>query len=864
MDDPFFSDPLMSWTATVTNIVDGDTFDVDWTPGDEPPGGLLDRIRIAGVDTNETNTVPSEAFGEEAKTRLAELLPIGTVVRLEAQDETSSTLNRPVRHVFINGDGSIGSGDNIAEILVEEGLGLAVSYDFEPNYRTEYFFASETAQIAEVGMWEEGAAGGNPGTWPDIEMVVNYDAAGDDAANLNDEYIQIRNSGPGVLDLSDWTARSSARLDSATITIPNGTTVPVGGTFRIYVGTGTDTATEMYLDQAEPIFDNSGDVVYLRDTDLNIRATQLWPANLTKGPEFSIVIDDVQFNAPGDDATNPNGEWVVIRNAGASTVDLTDWRLKDDGFDYAFDDGETLAAGEQLRIFVGSGADSGPDRYWGNSEGILNNDGGILRIWTPQSQEVDAYAWGTEDSVAEDPRGALRMFANFNASGNDTTNPNGEWVAIWNTSDSTIDLSGYKLESNGDVYTFANGVDIDPNQNIRVRVGDGTDTSSNKYWGNSAGIFSNSGEYVDLIDASDETLLRHEWPATAGLTDYGLVIDAVNYDAPGNDSTNPNGEWIVIRNTSTSEQNLRNWKIVVGSNQLVSLADRPIAPGDTVTIYMGDGTNTEDTIYWGKDSGILFNSGSRAVQLLSPERALTSGHSWGSADAGVQSVPAALDISINYDATGTDSANPNGEWVNLENISSSTVSLNGFQLYTDGTAYDFDAGDTLDPGERMRVYRGTGADSGLDRYAPGLNEFANSADEILLRPVGSEGTAKIFSYPDYGLLPVEPTFEIASVNFDAVGSDASNPNGEWIDITNTGSKAADLRDWRVQYKTSTFYDVNDSIVISAGDTVRLFIGNGTDTNSSLFWGFSSGILSNTAGDVTLLSKFRNVADTQTW
>ena len=530
------SGPLQSWGATVTNIVDGDTFDVTWDAGDEPPAGLLDRIRVAGVDTNETTD--NEAFAQAAKDRLAQLLPIGTHVTLQAQDENSNTLNRPVRHVFVG-------STNVALVLIEEGLGLAASYDFEPDYRTEYFTASETAQIAQTGMWLPGAAGGDPNTWPDIEMIVNYDAAGDDTNNLNDEYIQIRNSGPGTLDLSDWTARSSARLDGATLQIANGTTVAAGATFRIYVGSGTDTATEMYLGLSEPLFDNTGDVVYLRDTHLNVRATQLWPAALTRGPEESIVIDDVQYDAPGDDSGNPNGEWVKIRNAGDTSVDLTDWRLKDDGFDYAFADGEMLDPGERLTIYVGTGADAGTDRYWGQSEGILNNTGAKLRLWTGESLEVDAYAWGSEVSLDEDPRGAIRMFANFNASGNDITNPNGEWVALWNTSGSAIDLSGYKLESGSHSYTFGAGVELAADANMRVKVGSGSDTGSTKYWGNSSGIFSNSGDYVDLIDTSDETLLRHSWPATStGITDYGLVIDSVNYDAPGSDSSNPNGEWI--------------------------------------------------------------------------------------------------------------------------------------------------------------------------------------------------------------------------------------------------------------------------------------------------------------------------------
>lgn len=840
---------ISAWHATVTNVVDGDTFDVIWDAGDEPPPGLLNRIRLAGVDTNETTD--NECLAAAATTRLQELLPVGTYVRLEAQDVNSQTLNRPVRHVFVDE-----SNLNVATQLVSEGLGLAVSYDFEPDYRTEYFDASEAAQIAEVGLWQPGVCGG--GSAPDIEITVNYDAAGDDNNNLNDEYIQIRNTGATSIDLSDWSVRSSARLDDTTKMIPSGASVASGQTFRIYIGSGTDNLnSETYLGLSEPWLDNTGDVIYLRDQFLNNIGTQLWPCTLTCGPKHSIVIDDVQYDAPGDDNNNPNGEWVKIRNAGSETINLTDWRLKDDGFDYQFNDGEILAPNQQLTIYIGSGTDNNSDRYWNNSAGILNNIGQKLEIWTPHSLSVDCFAWGISLCSSEDPRGAIRMSANYNAAGNDTLNPNGEWVALWNTSSSTINISGYQLKSGSHTYTFPSGTYLTANRNTRVFISTGTDSTTRKYWGLSNAIFLNSGDYVDLLDNNGNTLLQHKWPCTISCgTDYGLVIDAINYDAPGNDSTNPNGEWVRIRNSSSATQNLRNWKIVIGPYQYVSIASRPIDPGDTITLYMGSGTNSINEMYWNKSKGIMINSGSRSVKLLSPSRDEIECHSWGSASCSKQSVTAAIDMSINYDAVGSDSSNPNGEWVNLLNTSSSEVSLDGYHLYTDGTSHYFDSSDTILPGERIRVYAGDA----------GLNSFSNTSDEVDLRPNRSATVGDRFSYPCGSNCPISGEFEINSVNPDADGADATNPNGEWIEIKNTGSKSADLRDWRVRYKTATFYDFSqdESTIVPAGGTIKLFIGSGTDSQTSVYWGNPQGILSNSSGNVSLQSKYREEVSTYNW
>ncbi|RYE55452.1 MAG: lamin tail domain-containing protein, partial [Rhizobiaceae bacterium] len=498
---------------------------------------------------------------------------------------------------------------------------------------------------------------------------------------------QITNNGPGDLDMTGWTFRKNGK--ESTTHIPDGTVLQPGESFRIYTGSGVDTAFKMYLGSSEPLWANDHDVIYLRDNYLNIRGYQAWTDSIFTGPESSIVIDDIQYNGLGvDDAANPNGEWIIIRNAGSETVDLSDWRIKDDGGDYVFAEGETLDPGETLKIFIGSGTDSEGVRYWGRTTGILNNDAGTLEIWTPRSQSVDVFTWGAAQSLDENPRGAIRMFANFDAAGNDATNPNGEWVALQNTSDSAIELGGYSVKYGSYVYTFADGVTLAAGANIRVMVGSGADTATTFYWGNPAGILSNTSGQVDLINADDEVLLRHEWPnPSSDVTDYGLVISGVNFDAPGSDADNPNGEWITIRNASSAEQNLLNWQIIVGSNQFVILKDTIMQPGDVVTIYMGSGTDTANTIYWGNAGGILSNTGSTAVELLSPNRDVIETHSWGAAGSNAQSVAAAIDLTVNYDAPGIDENNPNGEWVTLTNVSSQTISLAGYHLYTDGTTY---------------------------------------------------------------------------------------------------------------------------------------------------------------------------------
>lgn len=93
-------------------------------------------------------------------------------------------------------------------------------------------------------------------------VEVNADADGDDAENLNDEYVVFENTGTSSLDLSGWELADAA---DHTYTIPEGTVLDPGERITIHTGSGTDTATDLYWGQSRPVWNNDGDTVILRD-----------------------------------------------------------------------------------------------------------------------------------------------------------------------------------------------------------------------------------------------------------------------------------------------------------------------------------------------------------------------------------------------------------------------------------------------------------------------------------------------------------------------------------------------------------------------------------------------------------------------
>ena len=93
----------------------------------------------------------------------------------------------------------------------------------------------------------------------------------------------------------------------------------------------------------------------------------------------------------------------------------------------------------------------------------------------------------------------LDMKVKWDANGRDGHNVNGEWVRITNTSTvSAISLQGWTMR---DAYlrqydfprrfNFPRGAMLDPGQSLRVRVGKGSDTNNDLFWGEPDPIFEN-------------------------------------------------------------------------------------------------------------------------------------------------------------------------------------------------------------------------------------------------------------------------------------------------------------------------------------------------------------------------------------
>jgi len=106
---------------------------------------------------------------------------------------------------------------------------------------------------------------------------------------------------------------------------------------------------------------------------------------------------------------------------------------------------------------------------------------------------------------------------------------------------------------------------------------------------------------------------------------------------------------------------------------------------------------------------------------------------------------------------------------------------------------------------------------------------------------------------------------LSSVHYDADGTDETNPNGEWIVITNDGSRRIDLRDWRLLAggKRLLFHA---SRTLRPGEVLTVKMGSGRNASGEVYWGLGGGVLPNlpTGGEVRLVTPYLNVKACQAW
>ncbi|KUL40449.1 nuclease, partial [Actinoplanes awajinensis subsp. mycoplanecinus] len=368
------------WTGKVSWVADGDTLLVD-VNGD---GTRTPRsIRLIGVQAMEQHVYspqPAKRRGDchaiEATARVEQLVKAGKgVVRMTAQKSGSQSRSRPLRSMSVKINGK---WRDIGEDLVRHGYALWLPFAGEWAWDSAYELAEANAAAEKNLMWDDDYCGTGPAQDAQLTVWANSDADGDDATNLNGEWVRIGNTGAQPVPIGGWWVRDSGLRR---YTFAAGTEVPAGGAVYVHVGKGTDTATDKYWGLTAPIFTNVdplghsvGDGAYLFDPQGDLRRAMLYPCRVHCGsPLTGKVTLRVKYAGV---------EKIEVVNTSDQPVDLQGHAVVS-RYQHRFEESTVLQPGESLEVQLAGG------------RRVLDDAGGEVRLQTADMWTVACRWWGT-------------------------------------------------------------------------------------------------------------------------------------------------------------------------------------------------------------------------------------------------------------------------------------------------------------------------------------------------------------------------------------------------------------------------------------------------------------------------------------
>lgn len=96
---------------------------------------------------------------------------------------------------------------------------------------------------------------------------------------------------------------------------------------------------------------------------------------------------------------------------------------------------------------------------------------------------------------------------------------------------------------------------------------------------------------------------------------FCITLHNFHYNAKGNDNENLNNEYVTFRNKCTEPKEITDWVVFDAKNTIFRFPKLILENKTTVTLFSGEGTNTQDSLYWGLTQAVWNNDGDKLTML---------------------------------------------------------------------------------------------------------------------------------------------------------------------------------------------------------------------------------------------------------
>ena len=231
-----------------------------------------------------------------------------------------------------------------------------------------------------------------------------------------------------------------------------------------------------------------------------------------------LVVAAVEPRSPGGPTERLDEEAVVFANEGPTRIALGGWTVADEaGHRFVVPSGTSVAPGGRLTLRTGRGSDTAFDVYWGRGRSVWNDDGDTVYVYDDAGDLITrrGYPFPSEP-VRETPLAVASASARRHGEAGDALAD--ESITFENTGSDPLDVGGWLVTDRaGHAYRVAEGTTVSGGERLRLHTGPGTDTDTDRFWGESSPVWNDDRDVVRVYDADGSLVLRRVFRAGSEL-----------------------------------------------------------------------------------------------------------------------------------------------------------------------------------------------------------------------------------------------------------------------------------------------------------------------------------------------------------